>query len=645
MKSLLRIKYLICLVTFGLYSFIASAQHIDDSPLRLDSLLSKHRDMHFFQSPTVGRADSVWHRNEKIYLYFDTDSIARQFVRNGGYKGALDEIEYLYFAVLTEMTPEQRLREVAKIEKVAKQYNSKALINEVELLRLGALPDSTDTLFDYKIAQYRELQQIAEMRGDTLIQVRTAEAVLQALYYRQRSFESLEQAAEVVKLLDRVSDKQYPARRYSYYFIGEIYYKHGYYEEAISLLKKAMRPVHYFFDRSNMQALNTLGIYYRSQNDLDSSDYYFRAMLESADEVKYRGEYDAIAICNLGKNQLLRGNYSKAEMLMNKGLPVMKGFDPTFSAGVYMNLGQCYFATGRLPQAKAAIDSAQRAIAAWPGTAQYAELYPLMSKYYAATGNVAAATAYTDSTVKYYKLYQDEYNMSHIFHVEKKLYEAEKQAAREELRAEHLRNGMYRRVLWIALTFTGIVLALSASLFYNYRKKREAHRALVERIQQWANVAYGNTPLYLPPSATAEPEVVDVDYETIPAEQPAEENCREPNEADRQLFEQLQQLIDVERLYNDSDITIEKIALRMKANRTYLSHAINRCTGMNFAGYMNELRIREAVRIISADDTGELTIDAVAFDSGFSDRKNFHKVFKKITGISPSEFRKNLKQQ
>ena len=645
MNLSLKTKYLSCLVAFCLCSFVSSAQHIDDSPRRLDSLLRVHRNMHFYQSPTVGRSDSVWHRGENLYLHFDTDSIARQFVRKGGYNAIPDKMDYLYYSVMTEMTPEQKALEIGKIEKIAGQYHSKALMDEVELLKTGLLPDQTDEEHDNKLASLKGLLQKAQAENDLFIQIRVMERIFSMLRYAERPFEALEVAVQITKILDGISDEQYVARRHLYFFIGETFYQYGYYEEAIPLLKKAVKDARYFFQRSDLQALNALGLYYRSQNDLDSSDYYFRSMLESADKVKYRGEYDAIAMCNLGRNYLLRKNYAKAEMLFDKGLPVMKVFDPAFSAGVYISLGQCYLATRRLPELKAAIDSAQEYITPHPNAGQYAELYPLMSKYYAAIGNAASAVAYTDSTLKYNKLYQEQYNASHIFHVEKKLYEAEQQATREELKAEHLRNGMYRRILWIVLAFTGIVLALSALLFYNYRKKREAHRALVERVQQWAKAAYDTTPLYLPSPEAVEPDVVDIDYETLPAGQPAEENSREPDAADWLLFEQLQQLIDTERLYNDSESTLEKIALRMKANRTYLSHAVNRCTGKNFAGYMNELRIREAVRIMSADETGELTIDAVAFDSGFSDRKNFHKVFKKITGISPSEFRRNLEKE
>lgn len=45
---------------------------------------------------------------------------------------------------------------------------------------------------------------------------------------------------------------------------------------------------------------------------------------------------------------------------------------------------------------------------------------------------------------------------------------------------------------------------------------------------------------------------------------------------------------------------------------------------------------------MSDPDNAEFTVDAVAFDAGFNDRKNFYKVFKLVTGLSPTKFRRNL---
>ncbi|MNO02326.1 HTH-type transcriptional regulator YesS [compost metagenome] len=61
---------------------------------------------------------------------------------------------------------------------------------------------------------------------------------------------------------------------------------------------------------------------------------------------------------------------------------------------------------------------------------------------------------------------------------------------------------------------------------------------------------------------------------------------------------------------------------------------------MNFIDYLIELRIREAKRLLAQNDS---RIYDVAGAAGFKDVKYFSKVFKKITGLTPVEYRENMK--
>jgi tetratricopeptide (TPR) repeat protein len=463
-----------------LSGFGLSAQHIEDDLSLLDSLLSRHKNMHFYQSPTIGSADSVWHRVEHFYLYFDTDSICRQFVRKGGFNAIPDELDYLYFAVFTEMQPEQRDIELGKMEKMAKLYDSEMLRREIELHRVFLLPDNTDEQFDHRLQRYRELQRQTEIRKDTLMMIRVREHIYSALRYRYRTFEMLEEAIDIVKFLDDITDEQYAGRRHLYFTIGEMFYLYGYKEQGVELTKKALKDAKWFFERSNLRALCNLGIYSRNEGDLDMSDRYFRAMLESQDKVKYRGEYDAIAISNLGKNYLIRKDYPKAEQLLLKGLPVMAHFDPVFSTGVYINLGNCYLAQRKLPLTKAMIDSALLNVETFAPFSDHflTDLYPLMSKYYAMTGDVEKSMAYADSTATLRANYKKQYNDTHIFNVEKKLYEAEKKVTEEQLATEKAKMEKYRNLLLAVL----IITLLTGIFYFLYNRLRNRkNRILYKR--------------------------------------------------------------------------------------------------------------------------------------------------------------------
>ena len=64
---------------------------------------------------------------------------------------------------------------------------------------------------------------------------------------------------------------------------------------------------------------------------------------------------------------------------------------------------------------------------------------------------------------------------------------------------------------------------------------------------------------------------------------------------------------------------------------------------INFNSYINDLRIKEAVRLITNQEHLLYTVDGLAEKSGFGNRVSFTSAFKKHTGVSPSVFIKNTK--
>lgn len=93
--------------------------------------------------------------------------------------------------------------------------------------------------------------------------------------------------------------------------------------------------------------------------------------------------------------------------------------------------------------------------------------------------------------------------------------------------------------------------------------------------------------------------------------------------------------------YREAGLTAESLAERLGVHRNVLSRAINRATGQNFNQYVNELRVKEAVRIMGEKDHKELRIDEVYEQVGFSSRTSFYRAFKQFTGLSPIEFLNN----
>ena len=220
--------------------------------------------------------------------------------------------------------------------------------------------------------------------------------------------EKLEAAFNFVSLIEGYDAERLRGHHYTLAMVGKTFFNYGYYENLVPLLKRGRIPPKYFYERAGLSVLNTLGLYYRQKGDRDSSDYYFRAMLESADSVKFRGVYDAVAMTNIARNSMARRDYPKAIMLLQKALPVKIGDnDLAFAAEICIALAESYLEAGKLQQTKDMIDSAQIFIDLRNAYRHYVDLYPLKSKYYAKIGDVKASWAYMDSTIVLQQEYRE----------------------------------------------------------------------------------------------------------------------------------------------------------------------------------------------------------------------------------------------
>lgn len=110
------------------------------------------------------------------------------------------------------------------------------------------------------------------------------------------------------------------------------------------------------------------------------------------------------------------------------------------------------------------------------------------------------------------------------------------------------------------------------------------------------------------------------------------------SEQNRDIILQLQKILNKNKKYCNSDITLDSLANEINVHRVYLSKAINSYLKMNFNAYINELRINEAIRIISNNELPNYTLEGISETVGFKNRTSFITAFKKHTGVTPSLF-------
>ncbi|PWC18834.1 response regulator transcription factor [Brenneria corticis] len=86
-------------------------------------------------------------------------------------------------------------------------------------------------------------------------------------------------------------------------------------------------------------------------------------------------------------------------------------------------------------------------------------------------------------------------------------------------------------------------------------------------------------------------------------------------------------------------ITLDDIAEKSFVSACYLSRAFKKTTGTGFSTYVAKRKIKIAKSLLQFSD---LQVNAIALELGYQDANYFCRIFKKETGMSPSDYRKTM---
>lgn len=107
-----------------------------------------------------------------------------------------------------------------------------------------------------------------------------------------------------------------------------------------------------------------------------------------------------------------------------------------------------------------------------------------------------------------------------------------------------------------------------------------------------------------------------------------------------QIHEKLKQQMQTEKWYRNPELSLSELAQKLNIQPNILSQVINTCENMNFYDYINQLRIDEFKELVTLPESQKYTLLSLAFDCGYNSKTSFNRNFKKVTGLSPSEYLK-----
>lgn len=109
-----------------------------------------------------------------------------------------------------------------------------------------------------------------------------------------------------------------------------------------------------------------------------------------------------------------------------------------------------------------------------------------------------------------------------------------------------------------------------------------------------------------------------------------------------QFADELTRLMEIEQIWLDPDLNIQRLSRELATNRSYLSTYLNTILKKNFFDFVNDYRLQHATELLELHQ--EKTIDEVAQLCGFNNSYSFRRVFSKKYGLPPHEWSKQHRQ-
>jgi AraC-like DNA-binding protein len=127
---------------------------------------------------------------------------------------------------------------------------------------------------------------------------------------------------------------------------------------------------------------------------------------------------------------------------------------------------------------------------------------------------------------------------------------------------------------------------------------------------------------------------------STPPEPPLEKQ-EKPNQ---ELIDKLIRFVEDKKVYVDPDLSLSSLSKQIGLNRNQLSQLINDGIGENFYDFINKYRVEEVKRLMVDPQKQHYNLLGIAVEAGFKSKSTFNLIFKRFTGLTPTEYKKNSTQ-
>ena len=404
------------------------------------------------------------------------------------------------------------------------------------------------------------------------------------------------------------------------------------YEQSLDFLNKGRRLSVTLKDE-NLEfkfTTNIVGVCCESKR-IDEAEKYNEKLIKRFHHVdkKLREFYYYFNKGYIAKN---RGNYNDLVLYMSKTLDCINKYhlDKNQKIYPYSEIFLAYEREGKYKESLATLEKYYLLAKVSHKDYLMVDCFKGFMRIYTKLGNKEKALYYQD---QYFKYSDSLLNIKNFNKVRGDYLIGEKKNLGKKIDNLEKKSSAQQRILIIV--FLGLVTAIIVVAFILRQKKRLyiANSALYKKNKELIKIEK----LYRKIAIDKDGELIKEDNHCPEIEEDGNNETYQNEE----LLRKIRRVMENVETFCNPDFSLPVLAEMVDSNTFYVSQVINSTYNENFRTFIYEYRVKEAMnRLVDTEKYGNYNIHGIAESVGYKSTSNFISVFKKVTGMTPSLYKK-----
>lgn len=352
---------------------------------------------------------------------------------------------------------------------------------------------------------------------------------------------------------------------------------------------------------------------YLNKSYAEAGDYLRQAHEAT---LKYNADY-WIPIIYMLQGDILTAEkqYDKAIRSYEMALGESANSEPSTIISILYNYGCLCQASGRLQKADELYRQALDKCAETGSTEFLVQLLRAMVELHIQTGDIDTVAYYYNELIDK----EDKFDFqTGVGDFKNSLFEYSSLQYEYDITRKSLELSENRRTTGLLVFFVSVAALCAAFALLLYARQRRENKRLIAQYEEYRKHLLTENSVN---DRTAADHRSDIHYA---------------------LYLKMEQLMKA-GLFREKELTLDRMAEVLGTNRTYVSNALNKVAGISFFGYIDSYRIKEATRILSDSALSEgISLKQLADDVGYNNIQTFFKAFKRETGVTPGNYKKEV---